>query len=411
MTSSRPALVRAAFCLAFGSAVSILFSIAVSQTLLALALAALLLSGAKLRVPPVWLPLALFMVGTLIALALADHPAVGVPQVRKFYVLLMLPLVYSTLRDRIPVRRLFLSWGIVGAATALWGVAQFAQKMQQARAMGLTFYEYYTPERITGAMSHWMTFGGEEMFALLMLGSFLLFGPERGLRRLWPWLLCACLLLVALVLGETRSIWLATLAAGLYLIWAWKRWVVALIPVALTLAVFLGPPSVKDRAVSFFRPRKDVDSNEFRLVTWRTGVRMIEKHPWFGIGPDGPLVEFNDYVPPDIPRPLPSGYYGHLHNIYLQWAADRGIPTMLMMMWLLVQAVIDFWRALRKLPPGPSDARFILRGATAMVIATIVVGFFEYNLGDSEVLTMFLVGIACGYTAIGFAGQKEAAVG
>jgi putative inorganic carbon (HCO3(-)) transporter len=411
MTSLPPALVRGAFYLAFGSAVSILLSIAVSQTLLALALAALLLSGARLRVPPVWLPLALFMVGTLIALALADHPAVGVPQVRKFYVLLMLPVVYSTLRDRIPVRRLFLSWGIVGAATALWGVVQFAQKMQQARAMGLTFYEYYTPERITGAMSHWMTFGGEEMFALLMLVSFLLFGPERGSRRLWPWMVCAGVLLVALVLGETRSIWLATLAAGLYLIWAWQRWVVALIPVALTLAVFLGPPSVKDRAVSLFRPRKDVDSNEFRLVTWRTGVRMIEKHPWFGIGPDGPLVEFNDYVPPDIPRPLPSGYYGHLHSIYLQWAADRGIPTMLMMMWLLVQAVIDFWRALRKLPPGPSDARFILRGATAMVIATMVVGFFEYNLGDSEVLTMFLVGIACGYTAIGFAGQKEAAVG
>ncbi len=411
MTSSQPALVRAAFYLAFGSAVSILFSITVSQTLLALALAALLFSGAKLRVPRVWLPLALFMAGTLMALALADHPALGVPQVRKFYVLLMLPVVYSTIRDRLPVRWLFLSWGIAGAVTALWGVVQFVQKMQQARALGTEFYQYYTVERITGAMSHWMTFGGEEMFALLMLGAFLLFGPERRLRRLWPWMLCAGLLLVALVLGETRSIWLATLAAGLYLIWAWKRWVVALIPVALALAIFLGPPSVKDRAVSLFRPRKDVDSNEFRLVTWRTGLRMIEKHPWFGIGPDGPLVEFNDYVPPDTPRPLPPGYYGHLHNIYLQWAADRGIPTMLMMIWLLVQAVVDFWRALRKLPPGPSDARFILRGVTAMVIATMVVGLFEYNLGDSEVLTMFLVGIACGYTAIGFSVQHEAAVG
>jgi len=411
MTSSQPALVRAAFYLAFGSAISILFSITVSQTLLALALAALLFSGAKLRVPRVWLPLALFMAGTLIALALADHPALGVPQVRKFYVLLMLPVVYSTIRDRLPVRWLFLSWGIAGAVTALWGIVQFVQKMQQARALGTEFYQYYTVERITGAMSHWMTFGGEEMFALLMLGSFLLFGPERRLRRLWPWLLCAGLLLVALVLGETRSIWLATLAAGLYLIWAWKRWVVALIPVALALAIFLGPPSVKDRAMSLFRPRKDVDSNEFRLVTWRTGLRMIEKHPWFGIGPDGPLVEFNDYVPPDTPRPLPPGYYGHLHNIYLQWAADRGIPTMLMMMWLLVQAVVDFWRALRKLPPGPNDARFILRGVTAMVMATMVAGCFEYNLGDSEVLTMFLVGIACGYTAIGFSGQREAAVG
>lgn len=411
MTSPQPVLFRAAFCLAFGSAVTILLSIAVSQILLGLAVAALLLSGAKLRVPPIWLPLGLFMVGTLIALALADHPAVGLPQVRKFYVFLMLPVVFSTIRDRVSIRRLFLSWAAVGALTAVWGVVQFVHKLHQAHALGKNFYEYYTSERITGAMSHWMTFGGEEMFTLLMLAAFLLFGPDWSFRRLWPWLLAAALLLVALVLGETRSIWLATLAAGLYLIWMWKKWVVALIPVLLALALFAGPPSVKQRAYSFFRPRKEIDSNEFRLVTWRTGLRMIEKHPWFGLGPDGPKLEFNDYVPPDIPRPLPDGYYGHLHNIYLQYSADRGIPTMLMMMWLLFKVLVDFWQALRSLPPGPGDARFVLRGATAVVIATMVAGFFEYNLGDSEVLTMFLVAIACGYAAIVTAGQEEATVG
>jgi len=411
MTPSQPVLFRAAFYIAFGAAVSILLSIAVSQILLGLALAALLFSGAKLRLPPIWLPLVLFMAGTLIALALADHPAAGLPQIKKFYVFLMLPVVYSTIRDRVSVRWLFLSWGAVGAGTAVWGVVQFVHKMGQARTLGKNFYEYYTSERITGAMSHWMTFGGEEMFALLMLAAYLLFGAERSFRRLWPWFLCAGLLLAALVLGETRSIWLATLAAGLYLIWAWKRWVVGLIPALLALAVFAGPPSVKDRAFSFFKPRKEIDSNEFRLVTWRTGLRMIEKHPWFGIGPDGPSVEFNDYVPADIARPLPAGFYGHLHNIYLQYAADRGIPTMLLMVWLLLKVLFDFWRALRKLPPGPADERFVLRGATAVVIATMVAGFFEYNLGDSEVLTMFLVAIACGYTAVAPPERNGAAVG
>ena len=411
MTSSQPVLFRAAFYLAFGSAVSILIGIAPSQILLGLAVVALLLSGAKLRITPIWLPLVLFMAGTLIALALADHPAVGLPQVRKFYVFLMLPVVFSTIRDRVSMRWLFLAWGAVGAGTAVWGVVQFVHKLAQARAAGKDFYEYYTSERITGAMSHWMTFGGEEMFALLMLGAFLFFGPERTLRRLWPWLLCAGLLLIALVLGETRSIWLATLVAGLYLVWAWKRWVVAVIPVVLALAAFFGPPSVKDRVASFMRPRKDVDSNEFRVVTWRTGIQMIKKHPWFGVGPEEVRLEFNDYVPADIPRPLPRGWYGHLHNIYLHYAAERGIPTMLVLMWLLARVLFDFWRALRKLPPGPSDERFILRGAIAVVIATLVAGFFELNLGDSEVLTMFLTTVACGYTAIALAEKKEAAVG
>ena len=62
---------------------------------------------------------------------------------------------------------------------------------------------------------------------------------------------------------------------------------------------------------------------------------MIRAHPWFGLGPEEVKLQFNSYVPPDIPRPLPEGWYGHLHNIYLQYAAERGIPTMLLMLWML----------------------------------------------------------------------------
>jgi len=248
-------------------------------------------------------------------------------------------------------------------------------------------------------MSHWMTFGGEEMFVLLMLGAYIFFGPARRWRDLWPWFVCASLLGVALVLGQTRSIWLATLAAGVYLIWFWKRWVVLLIPVVLAMVVFLGPSSVHERFSSLFHPR-DIDSNAFRLVTWRTGLRMVEAHPWFGLGPENPHIEFDSWVPPDVPRPLPTGWYGHLHNIYLQYAAERGIPTMLVVVWLLVQVLVDFSRAIFKLPPGPGNERFILHGATAVVIATMVSGFFEVNLGDSEVLTMFLVAVSCGYAVI-----------
>jgi hypothetical protein len=60
-------LQRATYYLAFGSAVSILFSIAISQILLALSLAILLLSGEKLDFPPIRLPLAFFFLTTLAA--------------------------------------------------------------------------------------------------------------------------------------------------------------------------------------------------------------------------------------------------------------------------------------------------------------------------------------------------------
>jgi O-antigen ligase len=264
--------------------------------------------------------------------------------------------------------------------------------------LGRDFYTYYVSERITGFMSHWNTFSAQEMFALIMLAAFLFFSPLAR-RRAWLWIACAALVGMAVLLGETRGVWVATAVAGIYLLWSWRRWLVAAVPVAIAAAFFLSPPAIRERFQSLVRP-SHVDSNQHRIVTWRTGIAIIEKHPLLGLGPEGVKLHFDEYVPADIPRPLPEGWYGHLHNIYLQYAAERGIPAMLLMMWLLFQVIYDFRRGLRALPPVPDDRRFLLHGGIAVVLATMVEGFVEYNLGDSEVLAMFLVVVACGYLAL-----------
>jgi hypothetical protein len=69
-------------------------------------------------------------------------------------------------------------------------------------------------------------------------------------------------------------------------------------------------------------------------------------------------------------------------------------------MWMLFKIGWDFWRGLRILPPGRSDRRFLLHGGIAVLLATLSAGVVEHNLGDSEVLTMFLVVVACGYLAL-----------
>ena len=398
MDSSEPLLFRVARWLTFGSAVAIIFSIAASQILLALALAALLLSGGRMRLPRIWLPLGLFLLGTLISLAFSPDPAAGLPQVRKIFVFTTLLVVFSTLRDMRTIRWLFLCWAGAGTLTALRGLVQFGHKVQEAHAQGRSFYEYYIAERITGFTSHWMTFGGQEMFALLMTTAFLFFACIVR-KRAWLWLLCAFLMATALLLGFTRGIWLASAGAGIYLLWFWKRALVVALPVALLLIAFLAPASIRERFSSMLKPGK-VDSNQHRIVTWRTGLEMIRAHPWFGLGPEEIKLQFDRYVPTDIPRPLPEGWYGHLHNIYLQYAAERGIPTMLLMLWMLGQILWDCLRRVWCLPPGRSDLKFVLHGAVAVVVATMIAGCFEYNLGDSEVLTMFLVVVGCAYAAM-----------
>jgi putative inorganic carbon (hco3(-)) transporter len=72
-------------------------------------------------------------------------------------------------------------------------------------------------------------------------------------------------------------------------------------------------------------------------------------------------------------------------------------------------ALWDFWRALRVLPPGRSDRRFLLQAGIACIIGTMVGGVFEKNLGDTEVLTMFLAIMCLGYLAAEPAADKPGA--
>jgi O-antigen ligase len=387
--------VQLAVWLTFGSAVSVLLSIWLSQMLLWFGVASMLLSGITPKLPRIKLPLALFILGTLISLAFSGEIVHGLPQIKKFAVFLMLLAVFSCLRSVLAIRSVFLVWTILGAAAALLGIAQFIVKFEDARAAGISFVPYYTSDRITGFMSHWNTFSEEEMFVLLMLAAYLFFGPT--VRRGWILFMCVGLLGLSLILAETRAVWMATAIAGLYLIWFWRPKLMLLLPVIAVLLWFT--PVVGQRMQSILHP-KEVDSNAFHLIVWRAGISMIEHHPLLGLGPDGPKFHLTEYIPADIPRPLPEGFYQHVHNIYLQYGSDRGIPTALMMIWLLIQCIVDFSRGVRAESPGRGIRKFLLHGAIAVILATMIDGVFEYNLGDSEFLMMFLVVVASGYLAL-----------
>ncbi|MBS1830215.1 MAG: O-antigen ligase family protein [Acidobacteria bacterium] len=398
-------LERLAFFFAFASAASLLFSIAAANICLALSLATLLLSGAKLRFPPIAVPLGLFALGTVLSLAFSQDPAAGRPQLRKFFVFLMLLIVSSTFRELRHVRWWVLAVSALSTLSAIRALFQFGWQLQECRGS----YGCLVGERITGFMSHWMTFGGQMMMALMLLAAFLFWSSPRP-KRPWLLIICGAVIAAAIFAGGTRSIWLATAVAGSYLLWFWKRWTVLIAPVAIVIALLVAPPFLRQRFTSAWKPQGEMDSNQHRSVSWRTGLRMIQAHPLLGLGPEHVKLHFKEYLPPDVTH-LPEGWYGHLHNIYLHYAAERGIPTLLALLWMLGTMLRDFARALRKLPPGPSDARFVLQGAIAVMIAILVGGVFEHNLGDSEVLMLFLATMCCGYVASNAVEEEQHVAG
>jgi len=383
---------RAAYWLTLATAMAPLVSIAVSNILLVAALLVTLAAYHRLEMPP-WLtlPLLLFAAATIVAVALSPDPWAGWPQVKQLYVFSTLALIFTVLRRQAGVERLLIAWTILAAASAVWSFVQFWIKRQYALDHGYEFYRFYVGRRATGFMSHWMTFGAEQMIVLLVLVSALLFAAIRTHRAVF-WA-AAVTIGVSIGIGFTRSVWLGTAIGAIYLVAASRPKLLPLVPLVAVVGWFTSPRSIRERAMSVYQPHGTVDSNEHRHITRQAGIQMIKSSPWVGIGPNMVQRDFQKYLPEDIARPLPEGFYGHLHNLYLQYAAERGVPALLAFLWFVGAALLYLLRRAFRVP----GSRGITHAAVAVIIAVLIEAFFEVNLGDSEVLRMFLAVIACAY--------------
>ena len=311
---------QAALWLACACAVAPLVSIAASQILLGGSLALLLAMRVKPVWTPAWPPLVVFMAWSVISLLLSGDAQGGLPQVRKFYVLTALIIFATFIRERAPIRAVTLGWAAAAAASSVWSGAQFFRKWA-ALSPGEDFYLAYVANRVTGFLSHWMTFSGVIMMALLFVAARVLFAKESPRAR---WALAgACGVMgMGLALSWTRSVWLGCFCGLLYLAWNWRKAAVLALPVAAAVGFVAAPDSLRLRALSALRPHGDRDSNQHRAVTRAIGWRMIRAHPWFGLGPEQVGKQYKAYLPPGATS-LPDGFYGHLHNIYVHFAAER----------------------------------------------------------------------------------------
>jgi len=372
--------------LAGAAAATSTVSIAISQILLGTAILALIFDRRKFRWPPVTLPILLFMGWTVVSLAFSPDPRGGLSQVKKFYEYAMLFAVFSAIRTLREVR--WVVWGIIAGATlsALVALGQFVQIYRDTPV--LFYHVYSNGARATGFMSHWMTFSGITMMALMLLGALILFDRASGV------LFGALTLMGAgLLVSFQRTMWAGTAMGGMWLLWSRKKWLVSLVP--LTAAVILAAsPLLRDRIVSIFRPQQNiVNSTQHRAALRATGWEMIKAHPLVGVGPEQIEKRFYEFAPPSVPRPKPNEWaIGHLHNVYFQYAAERGLPALATMLWFLGKALYDFWAGRRV-----TEGRWMMLASVASILAMMVAGLAEHNLNDSEPLGVFLGIIACGY--------------
>jgi putative inorganic carbon (hco3(-)) transporter len=361
------------------SVASALISIAISQILLAIAFIGWIWMGKdtdlkSLQRLPFMPPLCAFILWTIISALISSNSLSNLYATKKFFLFLLMLLVPSVVRGRNKVAWIYKAIFAVSALSGITGIIQFVADPNR---------DYL--HRISGFMSHWMTYSGLLMLVLVLLVNYAL---NTGWRdRMWI-IPLGCMIAVVLVLSDTRSAWAGTIVGALVVILLRKpRTVFGLL--AITLFVyFVSPSKTKQRLESSWNLKDPNTSN--RIEIWGTSLRLIHHNPWFGVGLKNVNREALRYRGN---HNFPDWAYQHAHNNFLQIAAERGIPGLLIWMWLMIRLGWDaliVYRVSRKYPSDSKESMIAAVAALGALAALLVAGLSEYNFGDSEILILFL---------------------
>lgn len=380
---------------------TLLISLSASQAFLALSAlcyaAHVWRNKPAVEFPPVKAPLAIFCLWTGVSMLFAEEPAAGGFAIRKLVLFVILALTVNTLASLRHLEFLFQALAVEAAFAGLLGTMQFIEQYRRVRALypGQVYF-YMTLDRITGFMGHWMNFSGQQMLVFTALAALLLFAraskqssqPSPGFRFagwLTGWIVLGVVGL-SIFLSFTRGVWLGCFAAGVYLLARYRsRWLWALPALALA-GYFVSPHLIRERVRLALHPSRD-PALSIRFEMWRAGLKMMERHPLVGVGPNNVFATYPLYLPagktPEI------GYHEHLHDNFIQLGAERGLPCLAAWVWLMGALGWHVARIRRRLR-ALARASWIADAAFAAWLAFLVEGLFEFNFGTSPVLMVFL---------------------
>ena len=383
-------------------------SVAASQTFLSLAGGCyaidLLRRPRAPHFPPVKLPLALFCLFTVLSIGWAENPAVGWVVVRKLVLFLIILFTINLIPTYRHLVRLCHTLFVVSAIAGLVAAGQFVVQYRADRAEHpAQLYSYLTITRIHGFVGHWMNFGGQQMLIFCVLAAYLLFGARPAMaagansgRRIsaWWWLALG-VVAMSIVLNFTRGVWLGCAVAALYLLARRRARLLWALPIAALAGYIVSPSLVQQRVQSLFHPSRD-PSISIRLEMWQAGLGMIRRHPLLGVGPDNINEVYTLYLPP---RTSPIvGWHEHLHDDFLQLAAERGLPCLAAWLWFM-GALGWYFMSIRRRLGRTGQSTWLADASFAAWLAFLIEGFFEFNFGTTPVLTVFLFVISAPFAA------------
>jgi len=341
---------------------------------------------------PLGIPFALFTLACLVAVIDAYDVSYSYKSLKKLLEILIFFWAVNCIREN-SLRDSLVLLLIISATLA--GLLGFYQAWEETVTIAT---------RVEGTMSVYMTFAG-----LLMMAGMLAFGRLLFRRPFEPWVFLPLgVITTCLLLTLTRQAWFGFITGALFLLCAWRKKILLIVPFLFIALTFMSSESIRSKVKiisipdagpdytasdgSFaanlkFRTQRIFDGKDetflIRVALWQGGWEIFKDHPLTGCG-----FKCVDLINSQYPDP--TGHIKKLrgmHNNFIQLAVDTGIIGL--MTWLSIW--FCFFRFLyRKVfseEEGLPD-KWVALGSAAGVIAFLSAGFFETNFYDSEVASL-----------------------
>jgi putative inorganic carbon (HCO3(-)) transporter len=298
-----------------------------------------------------------------------DQSASLIRVFRDISVLMLFLLIYHQLTDERDVRKVITAWMTVALLISIFGILQY---FVLGRGRIASFY--LNPNAL-----------GIFYFLIIpVVFSLSLYETNRSIKRRYHILLI--ILALALFLTGSRASWLATLVGVVTLVILTKRRRLYFAILFFVLMVVIGLIFSGVFRAALENTIRWSRGLTFRNFIWLSGLNLIKAHPFWGVGPAATpkiLEQYSAISNPSIRILLHSLLEtGHLHNLFLQVAAETGIPGLLILLWFFVALFTKMRALIRKEKNKFRQA--LLGGGLAIIPAAIVHGFFEKSIMSSS---------------------------
>ena len=298
-----------------------------------------------LRRLPYDAPALLFVVIGLLSVAVAPDKAFS------FYNFYHLVPIYAltyllagqTLRKTRELQRVAAAMALSAALVILYGFYQFIFGIDISSMKWVDGEAF--PELSKRVFSTWenpnILAGYLDIVACIAVG--LIGVLQRGWRILAILLLAATLACLGMTYARGACLVVAVVLAGYG---ALRDWRILLGIVVVGAGALLVDPVLADRLLSVFT-RVDT-SSEMRIAFWESTIAMVMDHPFLGIGWGMYFMVYPEY---DFYLQGAPVQIVHAHNMYLNYAAEIGIPGALSFLWFFFGSLVLALRVPRKTPP------------------------------------------------------------